>query len=101
MDPNCNVTARPIAQAVEYATPRKAYAPVKTEPQSECLVCRFPSGNEQTIVQLACCRPFCADECIELWLKQSGSSPTCRAKITGPSPPLFSSNVCIPFTFTV
>lgn len=49
MDPNCNVTARPIAQAVEYATPRKAYAPVKTEPQSECLVCRFPSGNEQTI----------------------------------------------------
>lgn len=85
MDPNANVTARPVPQAVVDALPLKVYATVKTESQSECLVCRYPFEDDQTVVELACGHFFCAGECIELWLTQSDSCPTCRGKITSTS----------------
>lgn len=85
MDPNSEVhrRTRPLSKDIIGALPRRKLHEVKTaDAETQCLVCRDEFEDEQTIVQLPCKHYFCDHGCIEQWLRQYDSCPTCRATVS-------------------
>ncbi|KAK3683215.1 hypothetical protein LTR37_020457 [Vermiconidia calcicola] len=84
MDPNSGVVLRPASETAIAALPRKTFAELEkkdAEDQSKCLVCLGKFTDEDVVVLMPCGHVFCEAGCIEQWLKQFNSCPTCRAKL--------------------
>lgn len=82
LDPASNPVKRPAADSVVASLPRKSFAEAKMlSEETKCPVCREEFEDDATVVQLACKHLFCGTGCIEAWLKDWNSCPTCRAKL--------------------
>ncbi|KAK3718209.1 protein K48-linked ubiquitination [Vermiconidia calcicola] len=84
MDPNSGVVLRPASETAIAALPRKIFAEIEkgdAEDQSKCLVCLGKFTDDDVVVLMPCGHVFCETGCIEQWLKQFNSCPTCRAKL--------------------
>ena len=82
MDPNSHIMLRPASNDAITALPRKLFADYqKTEDDMECVVCQEKFRDDVVIVELPCGHIFCDAGCVEQWLKQFNSCPTCRVKL--------------------
>ncbi|EMC99130.1 hypothetical protein BAUCODRAFT_392662 [Baudoinia panamericana UAMH 10762] len=78
-----DVQTRPASDATITSLPKKIYADVKDIPgQNEmCLVCQTGFEDTDQVTQLPCEHVYCAEGCIQTWLKQYSNCPKCRATV--------------------
>lgn len=79
MDPNnpANVKTRPAADTAIASLPRKLFKDLTSAEAGDCLICTESYDAEQVVIELPC-QHFYHDQCVETWLKQFNSCPTCR-----------------------
>ncbi|KAK6415146.1 hypothetical protein LTR95_017622 [Oleoguttula sp. CCFEE 5521] len=82
MDPNAGVITRPASKVTIAALPRLPFGQLKgRQVGTDCLVCRDAFMDETIVVQLPCGHCFCEGGCVEQWLKQWDTCPTCRRRV--------------------
>ncbi|KAK6438073.1 hypothetical protein LTR95_005722 [Oleoguttula sp. CCFEE 5521] len=82
MDPNAGGITRPASKATIEALPRVPHATLKGgQAGTECLVCRDAFMDDTVLVQLPCGHCFCEGGCVEQWLRQWDTCPTCRRQV--------------------
>ena len=81
LDPSSCVVLHPTSDATISSLPRKVFAEVEKTEEVECLVCKEDFRDDTVVVELPCGHVFCDAGCVEAWLKQFNSCPTCRMKL--------------------
>lgn len=82
LDPAANPVKHPASDAVIASLPRKTFAEAKMQSEeTKCPVCRDEFVHDAAVIELPCKHLFCDTGCIEAWLKEWNSCPSCRAKL--------------------